>query len=140
MAIVSGKSGTVVFSGGYTTGVRSFTVDITSEDVDTTALGDKWQTRFGGVNGFSGSFEAQLDASSISQTSGTNDPTLDELKLGGTAAEAKFVFDEDTSATGGMLRGSIVITGISARAQQQGGSSTITFTFNGSGALNTTAS
>lgn len=140
MAVVSGKSGAVVFATGYVNKVRRWTVDITSEDVDITALGEKWQTHLAGINGFSGSYEALLDASVLTHTSGTTDPTLSNLELGAVSASAKFVFDETATATGGLLRGNIIVTGVSISDQQQGGAVVGTFTFVGDGALHTTAS
>ena len=126
---VSGVDGGITFVTGYVVSCTAWSLDITVEDVDLTALGDDWRSHMGGLKEWSGSFDCQVNSVSFT--------TLSDFDLGGAASDALFQFDA-TAGTDGEFSGTIVVTGMTTSVAVGSGASTATFTFVGSGALTIT--
>jgi len=123
---VSGIDGAITFAAGYVVKCTAWTLDVVAEDADLTPIGTAWRIKKGGLKEWSGSFDCQINSSSLQ--------SLEGLGLGGTASAAKFTFD-DTAADDGEFQGTIVITGSTSSVAVGAGATTVTFTFVGSGAL-----
>ena len=119
MAVLTGKSGTIAFATGYVMHCNSWTVEVSTDVFEDTALGDSWRTKVVGINDWSGSYDCALDEAGVASAT---DIGIDEA-----AAAATFTY-----ATGGTVAGSIVISGATLNASTSG-VNTITFTFMGSG-------
>ena len=122
MAVLTGKSGTIVFTQGYDQHCHSWTIEITQDTFEDTALGDSWRTKVIGICNWSGSYDCYLDDASFTGT-----PTV----VGICEAAAAAVFTYATGA--GTIQGTIAITGITVNSNTEG-ANTCTFTFEGTAA------
>ena len=125
MAVLTGKSGSFTFATGYAGHCHSWTVEIVQDVFEDTALGDSWRTKVVGICDWSGSFDCYMDDSSMSDS-------ILNLGFAEVAAAATFTY----SATG-TLEGNIILTGATANSNTEG-ANTITFTFQGTGAISLT--
>jgi predicted secreted protein len=125
MAVLTGTSGSFAFGTGYAGHCHSWTVEIAQDVFEDTALGDSWRTKVVGILDWSGSFDCYMDDASMSDS-------ILNLGFGEAAAAATFTY-----AAGGTLTGSIILTGATANSNTEG-ANTITFTFQGTGALTLT--
>jgi hypothetical protein len=128
MTVVSGVNGGVTFDVGYEQKATSWTVNIEAEDVDITALGERWRTHLAGVYGWSGTYTAWIDPASI--TASLTATTAGGMAFGQSAATAVF-----TMASGTTFTGTIIITGIDGNLATASGAGEFTVTFVGDGAL-----
>jgi hypothetical protein len=143
MTVVSGVDGAVTFQTGYDQKATSWTINVEAEDVDTTALGERWRTHLAGVYGWSGTYTAWVDAASITASAGAGATGITGTGIGGatqghmafgqTAAAATF-----TMASGTTFSGNIIITGIDGNLATAAGAGEFTFTFVGDDALTVT--
>lgn len=134
MAILTGNNGVLKFdnSAGTPTAVasvRNFTVDITSDTIETTHMGKDSRTYLKGLSSFSGSADIYFDPSEYPTTSGTaglhgfnptiegvgTDPYTVELYLDGTnhkiTGEVIITGFSISSSTDGMVEASISFQG-----------------------------
>jgi hypothetical protein len=130
MANVSGKDGSITFATGYVVDTTEWTVDAAAEEVETTALGDKWKTWIAGVKEWSGSYTALADDTLVATSGTVGVAGGTGFNLGNAAATATFKFGSNDSLTG-----TIFITGASANAAIGGTASSFTFTFRGTSTL-----
>ena len=119
MAVLTGKSGTIVFATGYVAHCNSWTVEFDTDVFEDTALGESWRTKVVGLNNWGGSYDCALDEASCT--------SVLDLAVGEVEAAATFTY-----AAGGTIVGNIVITGASLNTSTTA-VNTITFTFAGSG-------
>lgn len=120
MAVIAGYDGLVTVSSGYTTKIKSWTVNFTNTELDTSAFGDIWKSFIIGVSEWSGTYTGLID-------NATFDP-LSSILFGAASAAATFVYDN--SSTDGAITGSIIITGMDA-SNAVDGVGEVTFTFEG---------
>jgi len=118
MAAFAGYGGNVIFASGYTTNVYSWSVDFTSEALESTDFTSAgYRTYIPGLKSWSGSFECRLDSANAIATPG--------------AAPAAATFSADGTRT---YTGDILITSNSLSVAVDGLAS-ITVSFQGSGEL-----
>jgi predicted secreted protein len=122
MAVISGIGGSVTFASGYVTAVRSWSITITSEALETTDMNPSggYRTRIGGLKSWSGSYSAFID--------GTVFASIDD-QLGGTPSAATFALV--SGSTEPNIQGTILITDVSVTANTDGPVE-VEFTFEGS--------
>lgn len=120
MAVISGIGGSVTFSSGYVTAVRSWNVTITADSLETTAMNptDNYRTKIGGLKTWSGSYSAYVDGAAFA--------SLDD-QLSGNPSSATF------DLNGPNLTGTIIITDIAITATTDSAVE-VEFTFEGSAA------
>lgn len=126
MAVHSGTAGSVVYGGtaGTIVGeIKSFTLDITGEELDTSSFGQSWRGYDLGVKEWGGSFTGNYDAADTYQTQLWTNFT--------TGAKAEVVFY--VSATAG-FRGTAIVSGDSV-SDSFDGLAEVEFTFKGDGTL-----
>jgi len=128
--IVSGINADITFAGGYVVKTSAWTIDASAGVIDTTALGDDWRTKIGGLKDWSGTFSCIVDSSSLR--------SLEGLALGVAPSAAVFIFDEEAT-TDGSFGGTILIESFSVAPSVGDTPTTITFNYQGSGALSVTA-
>lgn len=116
MAAFSGKSGSVDCGSNWDTEVKSFTINIGQQALESTAFGDSWREFVVGLQDWSGSYTANLDTST----------TLTWLT---SAATATF-----TASSGRTYTGLIIVTGLNP-AVNVDGVAEVTVNFQGTGAL-----
>ena len=124
MSVVSGIDGDVSFTGGYTTRVRSWSINIVVEAVDITQLGSDWQENQSGIKEATGQYTALVDDAAFTSLSGL---------IPGTAA-AFFSFSDGASSDG-RLAGAIFVTGMSVSDATASGAVEVTFDFRFTGTV-----
>lgn len=124
MAVISGIGGSVEFSSGYVTAVRSWSITISADSIETTDMAPtgNYRTRIGGLKQWSGSYSAYVDGSAFA--------SLDD-QLSGSPSSATFKLlsgSDDPNITGTILITDIAITATTDSAVE------VEFTFEGSAA------
>lgn len=131
MAVIAGINADVTFASGYDQKATSWTINIEAEDIDITALSERWRTHLAGVYGWSGTYTAWIDAASLTgSNTGITGTGAGNLGFGQTSAAATF-----TMVSGDTFTGNIIITGIDGNVATAAGAGEFTFTFVGDGAL-----
>ena len=74
MAVFSGFAGTVSFDSASTLNVTSFTLDISVDTQESTAMGDTYRSRVAGFKDWTATVEARADSAGL-------DPALGDLGL-----------------------------------------------------------
>lgn len=124
MTTHTGKNGIVKVGANAIAEVKTFTVEETGDTAETTSMGDEWRTYLPTLKSWSGSVESQWDDA---------DTTGQGALVTGAEVSLKLYPDDD--ATGDIeFSGSAIVTGIS-RSVSFDGIISISFTFQGSGAL-----
>ena len=122
MAVISGIGGSVEFSSGYVTAVRSWSITISADSIETTDMAPtgNYRTRIGGLKQWSGSYSAYVDGSAFASLD-------DQLSGNPSAAVFKLVSgSDDPNISGDILITDIAITATTDSAVE------VEFTFEGS--------
>lgn len=94
MPSLTGRDGQVTIAGNVVASTRSFSVDITSDTIETTTMGTDVRTYVKGMSSWSGSAEVYFDLT-------TNQANLllasSSATVGGTPVAVKFYIDQDAS-------------------------------------------
>jgi|TARA_R110000823_G_scaffold44957_3_gene116078 predicted secreted protein len=116
MASLVGNAGVINVNSQAVAEVRSYSIEITSDTIETTAMGDASRQYIKGLHAFSGSADVYWDATHFDTSS---NPDLDGLVQGaiGSAPVALVVYPEGTGAN---WSGNILVTGYSITAQMDG--------------------
>ena len=124
MAVISGIGGSVTFSSGYVTAVRSWSISITAEAIETTDMSPTggYRTRIGGLKSWSGTYSAFIDGAAFA--------SIDD-QLGGNPSAATFALVSGSDDPN--IQGAILITDISVTANTDSAVE-VEFTFEGSAA------
>lgn len=105
MAIIRGEKGDVIFPGQYRTHVKSWTLDIVADALDTTSFSTTQARSFiPGLKSWSGSFVCNLDDTTPVDDAG-NDPTIIYFYIG-----PQMWFEGDAFITG--VHPGVVVDGI----------------------------
>ena len=105
MAAFHGKSGTVHYAAGAQANVTSWSVDVTADTAESTAMGDTWKTYLSGFNDWTATVEINED--STGPLVGT---TAALTALGATAAAFILNDGENTYTGNGICTGFSVNT------------------------------
>lgn len=122
---IAGKAGKVMIAAATVAKVSSWSLDISSDMLDDTALGDSWKGFISGLNEWSGS----LDCKFAVHTDTTGQKALQDAILGGTSVAIKLY----VNATN-YYSGTAFLSGMSPEDPVDD-VVTISFDFQGSGAL-----
>ena len=109
MAIHKGSEGTVHIGTDPVAEIRSYSVEETSDTVETTSMGDSARTHLASLTSFSGSLDVFWDEEDTAQIA---------LTVGSTVT-IKF-YPEGTAATAKYYEGSAIVTGVSRSASFDG--------------------
>jgi len=140
-SIITGNNGVVKIDdadGSLTSiaAVRSFTIDITSDTIETSTMGTDARTYVKGMSSWSGSADIYFDgdefptADASGQMAGLN-PTLEAV---GHSPYSIEVYPDETNHSGTKWSGDIIITGFSINSSMDG-MVEASISFTGSGAL-----
>lgn len=126
MANFRGMDGSITFATNVVAEVKSWSVNISDEVLETTSMGLKWRTVKGGVAQWSGQLVAQLDyGDTLGQKAIIDKLVAASPDFAGTAAEL-------LAAATKKIAGTILITGVAINTQI-GSIIEVTITFEGSG-------
>jgi hypothetical protein len=118
MAAVHGKSGTCSFTGLAAMTVYSWSIDVQADVAESTVMGGTWKTFLAGFPSWTATCECQMPSTGVTVAA-----------IGGAEAALSF------QTTGGLgFTGNAISTGISPGLDKDGIAS-VSFTFQGSGAL-----
>ncbi|HOT74027.1 MAG TPA: phage tail tube protein [Anaerohalosphaeraceae bacterium] len=112
-----GKNASALFSGSEIYNLRNWTLTLTQDEINASALGDEWQKRLAGLKDFS------VNASGLARTG------FNPLSVLGTSADLKLSFG---GATEPYLQGMALLTEYSETVPYDG-EATCQFTFDGNG-------
>lgn len=140
MAALVGNNGVVKIANASGTlktiaGVRNFSIDMTSDTIETTTMGVDVRTYVKGMSAWSGSADIYLDTQNL--TGGAN-VVAALMPTGGLVGDTPIALEVYLADTSDKFAGNAVITGYSAKSSMDG-LVEATISFQGSGAVTFTA-
>jgi hypothetical protein len=116
MATVVGRDGQVVLNGNAVVSTRNFSVDITSDTIETSTMGTDVRTYVKGMSAWSGSADIYFNTSDYQSDIVQ---ALSTKTIGDSPVQVKFYLDQD--ATNDIaLYGNGIVTGYSIKSQMAG--------------------
>ena len=128
MATIVGNDGQVVIGGIAVVSTRNFSVDMTSDTIETTAMGTDVRTYVKGMSSWSGSADIYFNTDDYQAN--VIIPATSGAAVGATPVGVKFYLDQDTNDVA--LYGNGIITGYSVSSSMDG-LVEATISFQGSG-------
>lgn len=139
MATLTGNNGAITLNGNSVAAVRSFSVDMTSDTIETTVMGTDVRTYIKGMSSFSGSADVYFDAAEFDTYETTFNPTAG--LVGATGVAIKLYVQENYSGTSDYaFTGDVIVTGYTVNSSMDGMvEASISFQGTGATAYSTTA-
>ena len=131
MATMTGNDGAISINGVTLAAVRNFSVDITSDTVETTVMGNDTRQYVKGMSTYSGSADIYFDPSEFGSGDATFNPTTPLVGAAGVAG--KFYLDQDATNDVVLFSNSMIVTGYSVTSSMDG-MVEASISFQGSGA------
>lgn len=126
-SIITGNNGVVKMddaSGSLTSvaSVRSFSLEITSDTIETTTMGSDSRTYLKGLSSFSGTAEIYYDGDEFPTTNSGTDmsPFNPTLQTVGTSPYSIELFPDETNHAATKFSGEIIVTGFTLNASMDG--------------------
>ena len=119
MATLTGNNGAITLNGNSVAAVRSFSVDMTSDTIETTVMGTDVRTYIKGMSSFSGSADVYFDAAEFDTYETTFNPTAG--LVGATGVAIKLYVQENYSGTSDYaFTGDVIVTGYTVNSSMDG--------------------
>lgn len=119
MATLVGNDGSVSVAGTALAAVRNFSVEMTSDTIETTIMGQDSRTFLKGLSQFSGTADIYFDPAEFNTGIATFNPTSTTSVVGSSGVALKFYVDQD--ATNDIVfSGTCVITGYTVNSSMDG--------------------
>ncbi len=119
MATLTGNNGTVAVGGQVIAAVRNFSVEITSDTIETTVMGTDTRTYVEGLSSYSGSADIYFDPSEFDTYETTFNPTA--ATVGSAPVNLKFYLDYAAgSGNDTVFNGSAIVTGYTINSSMDG--------------------
>lgn len=136
MASIVGNAGALKINGNTVAELRSYSIEITSDTIEQTVMGDATRQYVKGLGSFSGSADVYFDASHFAATgSSGNDIDGEIFGTVGDAGCAIALYPEgDVGSSDKILSGNIVVTGYTINGSFDG-MIEASISFQGTGAL-----
>lgn len=138
MATITGNNGAVSVNGKAIAAVRSFTVDLTADTIETSVMGQETRTYVKGMSTFSGSADIYWDTTDwdTPDENSTWNPTDGASLVGASGVVGKFFVDLDNSGSNAdkVFTGNLIVTGYSITSTFDG-MVEATVSFQGTGGL-----
>lgn len=119
MATLTGNDGAILVNSQSVANVRSFSVEMSSDTIETTIMGNDNRTYVKGLGSFSGSCDIYFDPSEFSGSDVTFNPTSSSAAVGDSAVAVKFYIEDDTTNDIGFT-GSVIVTGYTVNSSMDG--------------------
>lgn len=136
MATLAGNNGTIAIGSVPVAATRSFSVEITSDTIETTVMGTDVRTYVKGLSSFSGSADIYFDDTVFDTNESSFNPTAG--LVGGSPINVKFytAYGTDGAGTGNdsVFQGSAIVTGFTVNSTFDG-MVEASISFQGSGAV-----
>lgn len=124
MATLVGNNGAISINSRAIAAVRSFSIDITADTIETSVMGTNARTYVKGMSTFSGSADIYWDTADW-DSSGENttwNPTDSSSLVGASGVSGKFYLDLDNSGTNAdkAFTGDVIVTGYTINSSFDG--------------------
>jgi hypothetical protein len=136
MATLTGNDGSVSVNSVALAAVRNFSVEMTSDTIETTTMGVDVRTYVKGLSSFSGSCDLYFDPSEFDTNEAAFNPTSGLVGASGVAV--KFYIDQDAT-NDVVFSGNVVVTGYTVNSTMDG-LVEASMSFQGTGATTFTSS
>lgn len=127
MALHIGSEGTVQIATNVVAEILSFSVDVTTNIIDTSSIGDTWASNQAGMNSFTGSLECHWDET---DTDGQGACTEG-------ASVTLSIYPEGSSSGATYYTGTAIVASIGRSTGGNDDTVKVSFSFTGDGALTT---
>jgi predicted secreted protein len=138
MATLTGNNGAVSINGKAVAAVRTFSIEMSADTIETSAMGTDARTYVKGMSTFSGSADIYWDTEDWDSTgeNTTWNPTDGSSLVGAGGVAGKFYIDLDGSGSNAdkVFEGSVIVTGYSINSSFDG-MVEATISFQGTGPL-----
>jgi predicted secreted protein len=119
MATLTGNDGAILVNSVSVANVRSFSVEMSSDTIETTIMGNDNRTYVKGLGSFSGSCDIYFDPTEFASSDVTFNPTSSSAEVGDSAVAVKFYIDNDVTNDIGFT-GSVIVTGYTVNSSMDG--------------------
>jgi hypothetical protein len=119
MATLTGNNGAVTIGSTAIAAVRSFSVEMTRDTIETTTMGVDVRTYVAGLSSFSGTADIYFDPSEFDGAESTFNPTAGLVGASGVAV--KLYIEENYSSTSDYaFTGNVIVTGYTVNSSMDG--------------------
>ena len=122
MATLTGNDGAISVNGIAVLAVRSWSIDITADTIETTVMGNDTRTYVKGLSTFSGTadvyFDPDTSTSGFDAAETTFNPTVGLVGAGGVAG--KFYVEYLASGNDQVFQGNLIVTGYTVNSSMDG--------------------
>lgn len=133
MATLTGNDGSIVVGSTTVAAVRNFSIDMTSDTIENTVMGQSQRTYTKGLSTYSGSADIYFSPSEFSGAAATFNPTAGTV--GQANISGRFYLDQDATNDIVFYANSMIITGYTVNSSMDG-MVEASISFQGSGATN----
>jgi predicted secreted protein len=139
MATLTGNNGAVTIGSTNIAAVRSFSIEMTDDVIETTTMGVDVRTYVGGLSSFSGSADIYFDPSEFDGAESTFNPTAGLVGASGVALKL-FIEQNYSGSNDYAFTGNIIVTGYTVNSSFDGMvEASISFQGTGAATFSTTA-
>lgn len=119
MATLTGNNGAITLNGNNVAAVRSFSIEMTADTIETSVMGTDVRTYVKGMSTFSGSADVYFDAADFDTYETTFNPTSGLVGASGVAV--KFYLEQNYSSTSDYaFTGDVIVTGYTVNSSMDG--------------------
>ena len=118
MATLTGNDGAIVIGSTTLAAVRNFSIDITSDTIETTVMGTDVRTYVKGLSSYSGSADIYFDPSEFDGADSTFNPTAGTV--GAAPIAGKFYLLQDATNDQVFYANAMIVTGYTVNSSMDG--------------------
>jgi predicted secreted protein len=119
MATITGNNGAVNLNGNAVAAVRSFSVEMTADTIETTTMGVDVRTYITGLSSFSGSADVYFDAADFDTYESSFNPTAGLVGASGVAVKL-YIAENYSSTSDYAFTGNVIVTGYTVNSSMDG--------------------
>lgn len=136
MAVLTGNDGSLVVGSTTVAALRNFSIEQTSDTIETTTMGKDVRTYLKGLSSWSGSADIYFDDADVTSSTSTFFPSVSGGAVGGSPVVLKAYIKDDTTNDIGFT-GTVIVTGFTVNSAMDG-MVEASISFQGSGPINFT--
>lgn len=134
MATLTGNDGAVSVAGTNLAAVRNFSVDVVSDTIESTTMGNDTRQYLKGLSSYSGSADIYFDTTEFDDSTVSNALNPTSGAVGDAPIAMKLYIDDDASNDVILWANTVIVTGFSVTSSMDG-MVEASLSFQGSGAL-----
>lgn len=120
MATLTGNNGAVTINSINIAAVRNFSIEMTSDTIETTVMGTDTRTYLEGLSQFSGSADIYFDPSEFDSGESTFNPTAGFVGSAGVVGLKLYLESNYSSTSDYAFTGNIIVTGYTVNSSMDG--------------------